>query len=191
MNNKFIINGVFVVIVGLIINISGCAKSSNKVQNNYENTNIKEIIEDEDSISEETIPTIDDFEYINYCNSEYGYSIEYPSFLINESESKSNDGIVLSNSDNSVRLNIWSSQNNGEVTVESKYNESLSYLENVVFTALDEKFYIITGEGEEKVYYKYEVVGSETSNAFMITYNKVDERILGKVINHLKNSFST
>ena len=57
-----------------------------------------------------------------YVNVSYGYSIEYPSFLLPQGESQNQDGQVFLSKDKSVKLSVWGSHNALNLSIKDYFN---------------------------------------------------------------------
>lgn len=131
-----------------------------------------------------------DFNYKTYYNSRFGYSIEYPSFLVNEMGSQNNSGVVLSNENNTVKLTLWADNNALFLTLQEVYDNALAESVNVTYSNLGSKSYVVSGEEGEYVYYKNQVVGEGSMNGFMIRYPKKDEEFFDDIVTKLYNTFN-
>lgn len=131
-----------------------------------------------------------DFNYKTYYNSRFGYSIEYPSFLVNEVGSQNNSGVVLSNENNNVKLILWADNNALFLTLQEVYDNALKESVNVTYSSLGSKSYVISGEEGDYIYYKNQVVGEGSMNGFMIKYPKRDEAFFDEIVTKLYNTFN-
>lgn len=158
-------------------------------------TNKEEIAADNNK--DDYVPKLDivndysDFSYKKYYNSRFGYSIEYPSFLINEMGCQNNSGVTLSNDNNSVRLNLWANNNALFLTLQEVYNNALNEAVNVTYKSLGSKSFVISGEDGDYIYYMNEVVGEGSMNGFSIRYPKKDEKFFDDIVTKLYNTFNT
>lgn len=155
-----------------------------------ENENTATDVESEYVPKLEIINDYGDFSYKKYYNSRFGYSIEYPSFLVNEMGSQNNSGVVLSNDNNSVKLTLWADNNALFLTLREVYDNALSEEINVTYSNLGNKSYVISGEEGDYVYYKNQVVGEGSMNGFMIKYPKRDEEFFDDIVTKLYNTFN-
>lgn len=151
-------------------------------------TPVANVMKDENNTKESKYGS---YTYNKYKNPRFGYSIEYPSFLTEVSESKNGDGVVLKDKDNSVVVILSGFNNEKHKTAEEFYNEYLKNTTGIVNKKIVDNFFMITAENEKITCYIYEIVGEGSVNTFVVGYPKEEQKEFEKIINQMKKSFET
>lgn len=129
--------------------------------------------------------------YVRYTNERYGFSIDYPSFLVVKSPSASGDGITMKTADNSVELTVWGSNNSLDQSVTSVYNESIKEHKNISFKTQSENWFVISWQDGDRIFYQKTVIGTGSINGFVISYPFSQNKTFDPIITELSSNFKT
>lgn len=129
--------------------------------------------------------------YKNYKNTRYGFSIDYPEFLIEQEPPTNNDGRVFKNDKGTVSLVASGSNNILNYTAESEFNKKVSEFSNITYKNLSDRSYVISWNVDGKIYYNCSVFGEGSMNTFTIEYLESDSEIFNNITSRLYDSFTT
>ena len=172
------------------------AEEKNDSEKNDDVDEVVKVEENKDKV-EEKEPEVDSTvvenevaSYLNYYNGRYGFSIQYPSYLIEQPEPANGDGRSFVSADGQIRLTASGINNVLGATVQSEYNASLAYLPNVSYNNLGQRSYVISGTNGEYVYYMCSIVGSGSINTFILEYPKARANELNEAVGVCYDSFT-
>ncbi len=158
--------------------------------NEYEKANINLI----KSYESNKINVTEDGEinYLKYGNARFGFSIDYPDFLTESTESMNGDGVTLTNLENTVCLKAYGLNNVLSQTTKDYFESNKESIGvDISYEALFDNSYILSWEENNLIYYQYTVVGTECFNAFCISYPKEEKEKFDEIVSTIYNSFET
>lgn len=110
------------------------------------------------------------FTYKNYANSRFGFSIDYPDFLTNNSISTNGDGIILTSQTGDAKLTVSGINNSLNSTAKSEYNNAVSSNNNISYKIQSGNWFILSWVENNKIVYEKEIVGTGSINTFILEY---------------------
>lgn len=158
--------------------------------NEYEKANINLI----KSYESNKINVTEDGEinYLKYGNARFGFSIDYPDFLTESTESMNGDGVTLTNLENTVCLKAYGLNNVLSQTTKDYFESNKESIDvDISYEALFDNSYILSWEENNLIYYQYTVVGTGCFNAFCISYPKEEKEKFDEIVSTIYNSFET
>ncbi|MEI3337903.1 MAG: YARHG domain-containing protein [Clostridium sp.] len=158
--------------------------------NEYEKANINLI----KSYESNKINVTEDGEinYFKYGNARFGFSIDYPDFLTESTESMNGDGVTLTNLENTVCLKAYGLNNVLSQTTKDYFESNKESIGvDISYEALFDNSYILSWEENNLIYYQYTVVGTGCFNAFCISYPKEEKEKFDEIVTTIYNNFET
>lgn len=137
----------------------------------------------------EEIEKSDDFEYLPYENTRFGYSIDYPSYFIKGEVPANNDGLIFTSPDSSAKLTVYGSNNVFFWTIEQAYEIVLKEVKNPSYHVLKESFFVVSWVENEKIYYRQTFLGEGSKNTFIFEYPKAEAEYYDSMVSHIQASF--
>jgi hypothetical protein len=128
--------------------------------------------------------------YKTYHNARYGYSILYPSSLLEpQGEADNGDGQVFKNDDAEIRV-YGSSLLSGE-TLEKEYRSVLkNYGKFVTYKTFGENFFAVSALNKDKIFYQKTFKnGDGAFITFEMEYKKSKRAEYDKVVTRIVKSF--
>ena len=114
-----------------------------------------EVIEDSNMKLLQNKVNKEDLSYLDYCNNRFSYCLEYPSNFVKAQESGNGDGQNFHSEDMNANISIWGEiVMNGISGIEINYNRDLNHYGLVKYKYLSDKSYIISGQYQDKIFYK-------------------------------------
>ena len=131
-------------------------------------------------------------EYKTYTNNRYGFSIDYPNNLTQDSPPQNGAGQSFKNADNSVVVSVSGSNNVFNETAKSLYDKQLSNLKvKPDYNVVKENYYVISWEQDGSVYYEYYSVGGNNGSiqGFEIKYPSNQKKNYEPMVDKIYKSF--
>ena len=117
-----------------------------------------------------------DLKFKTYHNVQYGFSLNYPSALLQQIKGTNiADGIQLRSKNHKVKADIWGSHQGG--TISQSYVSSIKSLpntENIYFSQLKDNVYIVIGSNNKDLFFRMTTYQKEGSVNFQMRY-PIDE----------------
>ncbi|MFR5265428.1 hypothetical protein [Clostridium sp.] len=142
------------------------------------------------SITQKTMRGNASLEYKTYSNTKYGFSLKYPIFLTNKICSN-NSSITLKNETSTISLYAFGTNNLLNETPRLAFERNLKESKNITYKYLIENYYIIEGFEGNEAYYKYNIVGPNSINGFILKYPKDLKNELNSTINEITLNFKS
>lgn len=127
--------------------------------------------------------------YNNYYNTRFGYSIDYPSFLIEQPAPTNNDGRVFKSEDGQVSLTVYGNYNPLFETAEKVFNDNISSLSNISYKNLSGKSYVISWTEGNSIYYKCGIIEESLTSTFTLKYPSKDNEVFNGIVQRCYESF--
>lgn len=128
----------------------------------------------------------EEFTNVEYKNLEVkGVTLEYPNFL--ESTKNTDDGVLLSNKDNSINLEIKQSSNDNDL--KTIFEKDIKKSNNITYKYLGKTTYSISGYENKTEYYKVVIQNKNTITTMIFTYPKEDAQKLSDIVDRVYKSF--
>lgn len=170
-------------------NIDKCKQELLKESKNNNSNSKKQTVTDNKNT--DTNVGKEEVTYKLYKNGRYDFSIEYPSILQSKQLSANGDGIRLSTTDGSTELTVSGINNVSNETVVSEYNKLVSEHSNASYKKQQDNWFIVTWVEGDKIVYEKRVIGSGSSNTFIIKYSISNKDYYDSIISHLNSTFNT
>lgn len=138
---------------------------------------------------EDNIGKRDEFEYLTYENTRFGYSIDYPSYFIKGEEPVNNDGLIFTSPDSSAKLTVYGSNNVFFWTIEQAYENVLKEVKNPSYHVLRESWFVVSWAENGKIYYRQTFLGEGSENTFIFEYPKAEAEYYDSMVSHIQASF--
>ena len=143
---------------------------------------------------------IADMGYETYCNSKFGFCVDYPSkILIPQGESGSGDGQVFASKDNENTLTAYRDfRDNMDPDV--AFDISTTYAHDtdttharvkktVTYKRLGKTFYVISGYQNGKIYYQKTILSDGQLFTCIMVYKASEKQLYNKLSEHVFKSF--
>jgi hypothetical protein len=136
-------------------------------------------------------------EYKSYCNSRFGYCIDYPAFLAAQPESENGDGRVFNNKKGITILTVFGRINQdadgNPLSLKNQYESDIKDLslskKNITYKKLGKTFYVLSGTKNETIFYKKTIVKDDAFCFAILEYSRQDKMLYDTVSAHLAKSF--
>ncbi len=129
--------------------------------------------------------------YKNYYNTRFGYSIDYPDFLIEQPAPTNNDGRNFKSEDGEVSLLLYGNYNPLFETAEDVFNRRVSEKINISYKNLLGRSYVISWSEGSYVYYTCGIVDENLACEFTLKYPSKDEKAFDSIVQRCYDSFTT
>jgi len=139
-------------------------------------------------------------QYETYCNSKYGYCVDYPSkILLPQGESGSGDGQVFESRDKENSLTIYRDLRDNmdpdvKFDIASAYKEDIDVTESrtgktVTYKKLGKMFYIVSGYEGKKIYYQKTFLSEDGQLVTCrLVYLERDKQLYNPLLDHIMKS---
>lgn len=178
----------------LVCIIAGCnSKTDKKGTAKEDNTQM-------DTVSVRPDPPASEIKYDTYCNSRYGYCIDYPvGVLFPQGEAPSGDGQEFKSKNADVQLLVYRDLRD-HITMDEPYNIQTAYEEDsrgsdpekpkkvIAYKKLGKNFYIVSGYNNGKIFYQKTVLREEGLVTSYIEYPETDSTVYNKVSERIFSS---
>lgn len=170
-------------------NINKCKQElSKESKNNNSNSKQQTVIDNKNT---DTNVGKEEIVYKLYKNGRYEFSIEYPSMLQPQQLPANGDGIRLSTPDGSTELTVSGINNVLNDTVVSEYNKLVNEHSDASYKKQQDNWFIVSWVEGDKIVYEKRVIGSGSSNTFIIKYPISKKDYYDPIISHLNSTFNT
>jgi hypothetical protein len=129
-------------------------------------------------------------DYKTYANARYGYSISYPSDLLEpQGESDNGDGQIFKNS--AAEMRVYGSNSVLGETLEKQYRELLKkFGKTLAYKTFRENFFVVSAIRNDKIFYQKTFENSDSVFiTFEIEYKKSERAKYDKVVTKIVKSF--
>lgn len=94
--------------------------------------------------------------YSTYSNARFGYSIQYPSDLLEmRSESENGDGTTFVSKDGAAEMRVWGQFNALNRSLRDEYTEALERADTIfTYKSLLKNGFAVSGTSGDKIYYQ-------------------------------------
>lgn len=116
-----------------------------------------------------------------YCNERFEYCLNYPAVFEPFGSSKSNDGQIFYIDGGKIELLVWGSVNGQNRTLQQE-KEYISQKRNVEYQTINDKFFVISGFENGKVYYLRTEKTPTGFRSFEIRYPKEEKETYDKFV---------
>lgn len=139
--------------------------------------------------------------YQTYCNSRYGYCLDFTaSLLVPQPEAANGDGRIFNDPGGAEILRVFGRINTdpdiGIVTLKEQLRQdTLDFLSthtgrSIRYRAQGRKFYVFSGQNKDTVFYYKTISIAEGNLAFlMFTYREKDKNRFDDMVSHIAASF--
>lgn len=137
------------------------------------------------------------FEWKTYTNARFGYSLEYPTILVPQSEATNCDGRHFISSDSKKNLLAFGNYNALLLTIEQLYKKTLDEYSDegkrVGYKAQEKNWFVISGFDGDKVFYRKTVRhkindDSEIDATVIFSYPSAEKALFDKVTEQIAGS---
>jgi len=136
-------------------------------------------------------------DYKTYCNSRFGYCIDYPTFLTPNPESENGDGRVFVNKENAKVLTVYGRLNQdadgNPISLKMQYSLDIQNLTSsrtkITYKKLGKDFYVVSGERNKKIFYQKMIIKNDAYCYSILEYNKLAKGIYDSVSVSIFKSF--
>jgi hypothetical protein len=119
----------------------------------------------------------DNHAWKTYTNERFGFSVCYPSDLLQlEAAPDNNDGQTFVGS-NGAKIAAWGSWNATDQTLADSAREDEKSLGHVTYKAIREGFYVISGRKGDQIFYKRTALANGKFSAVQLTYPAADSAL--------------
>lgn len=123
-----------------------------------------------------------------YCNSRYGFCVNYPSNFGSEPAPDNNDGQVFFDRDG-FRMTASGSNNVTDETVKSDMNGLLSEFDTVTYRKLGKNWFALSGYKDDSIIYIKGWVGAGSINHLYLQYPSALKTDYDNVVKQIVKSF--
>ena len=133
-----------------------------------------------------------------YCNSRFGFCIDYPVNIFKmQPESQNGDGRVFKDFKDSVILTVWGRRNEDpdgdEISLSAQMSDDLKEIgadgSSITYKKKGKKFYIISGLKNKKVFYRKTILIDGAFAFAVMEYQQSDTAIYNPLIASVAASF--
>lgn len=166
---------------------------------------------DKKNITDDTLKVIDNptitetppsptITYDTYCNSRYGYCIDYPAGLLYpQGEAPSGDGQEFKSKNADVQLLVYRDLRDN-FTMDEPYTIQTAYEEDakgndpekpkkvIVYKKLGKNFFTVSGYNEGRIFYQKTILSEEGLVTSYIEYPEADSSVYNKVSERIFSS---
>ncbi len=128
------------------------------------------------------------FEYKNYHNERYLYSIMYPNNLKIVDDHANGQGNMLESDDKKVSLQIYGTNNASNDNINSIYSKAIKNT-NMYYKVKAGNWFVISYIEGDKIVYQKKVVGKGSINTFIFKFPTNEKDKYTKVVDKLEKSF--
>jgi len=130
------------------------------------------------------------FEYKNYHNERYLYSIMYPNNLKIVDDHANGQGNMLESDDKKVSLQIYGTNNASNDNINSIYSKAIKNT-NMYYKVKAGNWFVISYIEGDKIVYQKKVVGKSSTNTFIFKFPSNEKDKYTTVVDTLEKSFKT
>jgi len=139
-------------------------------------------------------------QYKTYCNSKYGYCVDYPSsILLPQGESGSGDGQVFESKNKENSLTIYRDLRDNmdpdvKFDIATAYKEDVDVSESrnpktVTYKKLGKTFYVVSGYEGKKIYYQKTFLSEDGQLVTCrLVYLERDQQLYNTLLDHIMKS---
>lgn len=134
--------------------------------------------------------------YETYHNQRYGYTVEYPVFLVAQGEATNQDGQKFISEDQAIELLVYRDYKNDYLSggdlysIEDAYQEHLSVSEGVFNKKLEDSSYIIEYKIDDILHTDYALLHGDNYFNIRFSYPEKDQERLQGTIEHVIKSLT-
>lgn len=183
-NSKLVL---LMIVISILLLVS-CGNSIENTEDNVSNKN-EEAIKTEIVNDEGNTERYSNINYINYQNTRFGFSVDYPDFLIEQETPVNNDGRRFESEDGKISLSASGIYNVLDYTAEGEYNKDVDELSNITYKNLGDNYYEIAWIEGDEAFYTYSVVGGLITD-LNIKYPVSEEEKFAEIIKRCRDSFT-
>jgi hypothetical protein len=129
--------------------------------------------------AEASAATTGDFGH--YINDKYGYSVDYPHYLIPEGEPDAHDGQKFSSLKHPLKMRVWGYYSNwltgDEMTIDDERKWALKHLggddlpaPTLTYQARGKNWFVLSGVSQKNIFYQRTIRTKDTFATVLITY---------------------
>jgi len=137
--------------------------------------------------------------YKNYVNSKYGYSVEYPTFLVPQGEPDAHDGQKFISESSPMRMSVWGTYSNwmsGEdMTIQQELDWTLQNLQSddrtsprLTYKSQGRGWFVISGTSGPGVFYQRTVSSHGVFATVLIEYPRSAKVEFDSIVTHVARS---
>jgi hypothetical protein len=176
----------------LAIMLSSC-NTNNQAE---ESSNTTDLTKEEKEIT--TRDKQDDFKFETYCNSRFGFCIDYPSNkLFPQGESANGDGQIFTSEDTETTLWVYRDFRDNayvedEFTIKSVFNSDIQTNNpnrSITYKQLGTDYYVVSGYNEDKIFYQKTMITDKGLATSLIEYPESEREYYDKVSETIFTSF--
>jgi hypothetical protein len=126
-----------------------------------------------------------------YTNDRFGFSVCYPSDLLQlEGAPDNNDGQTFTAS-NGAKIAAWGSWNATDRTLANSAREDEKSLGRVTYKAIRDGFYVISGRKGDQIFYKRMALANGKFSAVELTYPAADSALWNAISARVSQCFKS
>lgn len=134
--------------------------------------------------------TKEEISYKSYTNSRYSFSIKYPDFLTEVTNSANGDGVILETINGSVSLRVWGEDNISSQSVKDMYDATINTTSNIAYKSLSGNSFVISWTEGLYTYYRKTIVGEDTMNSFILMSPTSEAKVFETITTTIYDSFN-
>lgn len=129
--------------------------------------------------------------YKTYKNERFGFSINYPDFLVEDIPPTNDDGLLFKSIDGTEELVVFGYNNIENKGLKETYDEEIILINDIKYKSIGDNWYVISWEEDGSIYYKKVVVGEKSTNVFSYKYPSNKKNFFDEIIKEGIRSFKT
>jgi hypothetical protein len=127
--------------------------------------------------------------YEKYCNSRYGFCVDYPTTLSLEPPPANGDGRIFFDS-HGFKMTASGINNLTNDTITSEMESASENIDQITYKAQGKNWFVISGYQGSKIIYIKTYVGTGSINHLWIEYPKTKNQYYSELVTRISNSFN-
>jgi hypothetical protein len=129
--------------------------------------------------------------YKTYSNARFGYSISYPSDLLEpQGEATNGDGQKFIAKDSSAEMLVYGRYKlDSNDTLKKMYNETIADSGNASYKVFKSNWFVVSGKKGDKIYYKKTMLSRDKFLTFEIEYDEAKRSTYDNITTRIVKSF--
>jgi hypothetical protein len=134
-----------------------------------------------------------------YVNDKYGYSVDYPGYLIPQGEPDAHDGQKFSSTEHPLKMMVWGYYSNWltgeEMTIDDERKWALAHLDGdelpsakLTYQAGGKNWFVLSGVSQKNVFYQRTIATKEAFVTVLIIYPAARKGEFDQTVSHIAAS---
>ncbi len=172
--------------------------SCNMNRKSDDNSTTTQIIKEKEENRETQTDKQDAYKFETYCNSRFGFCIDYPSNkLIPQGESANGDGQIFTSEDEKTRLWVYRDFRDN-ASIEEEFNIQSAFESDIqtnkpnrsiTYKKLGSDYYVVSGYNDGKIFYQKTMMTDKGLATSLIEYPESEREYYDKVSETIFSSF--